>query len=224
MKPHKPYFGLLQRRELLLPTWPGLLLLALLFTGFMLITVLNVQSFLTLTEPVKAKILVVEGWVPDYVLEEAMSEFELGHYSKLYVTGGPIERGLAMSRFKTFAEHGATMLIKMGLSASDVEAVPAPKVQRDRTYVSALALKSRLQGLGAGVKSMNLVSEGVHARRSRLLFEKAFDHDISVGIIAIEDRNYVNEHWWKYSDGVRSVIDELFAYLYALLVFPFVEP
>jgi hypothetical protein len=71
---------------------------------------------------------------------------------------------------------------------------------------------------------INLMSLGVHSRRSRLLFDQAFDGDLRVGIIAVEDRNSYGEYWWKFSNGVRSIVNELFAYIYALLVFPFVEP
>jgi hypothetical protein len=218
------FFGLLQRRECLVPTWQGLFLFILLGAGFLSIALLNIQPFLTLTEPVKAEVLVVEGWVPDYVLEKAVVEFERGHYSKLFVTGGPIEEGGMLSEYKTFADLGAAILVKMGVSSSVIEAVPAPSVRRDRTYASALALKSRLHQQSPGVTGINLVSIGVHARRSHRLFQMAFGNDVRVGIIAIENRNYSNEPWWKYSDGVRTVIDELFAYIYALTIFPFIEP
>lgn len=87
-----------------------------------------------------------------------------------------------------------------------------------------MALKRRLHQQASGVTGINLVSIGVHARRSHLLFQKAFGSDVRVGIIAIEDRNYSNERWWKFSDGVRAVMDELFAYIYALIVFPFIDP
>lgn len=225
MKTRDGYLGLLQRRECLLPTWRGLFLFVFLLAGMTVLAVLNVQSFLMLTEPVQAEILVVEGWVPDYVLEETRLEFESGHYSKLYVTGGPIDQGRAMSDYKSYAELGAAILVKMGVNSKLVEAVPAPSVRRDRTYTSALALQSRLSQEAAFVVSgMNVVSEGVHARRSHLLFQKAFDHKLRIGIIAIEDKNYYSDGWWKSSKGVRAVTDEFFAYIYAVLIFPFVEP
>lgn len=220
---YKVFYGLLQHRVCLVPTWRGLFLFMLLGIAFLVMAVLNVQPFLALTEPVQAEVLVVEGWVPDYVLEQAAVEFERGRYRKLYVTGGPIEQGGALSEYKTFAELGAAILVRMGVNRNAIEAVPAPFVQRDRTYASALALKSKLQQPGTALTGINLMSVGVHARRSHLLFQRAFK-DVQVGIIAIEDRNYYTEHWWKFSDGVRTVMDELFAYIYALIVFPFVEP
>lgn len=223
MKPYL-FYGLFQRHQCLLPTWRGLFLIVFVGAGFLLMAVLNVQPFLALTEPVPAQVLVVEGWVPDYVLEKAALEFNRGNYSKLFVTGGPLEKGGMFSGHKTHAELGAAILIGMGIGKNAIEAVPAPPVLRDRTYASALALKSWLHERNPGVTSLNLVSVGVHARRSHLLFQKAFDDGLRVGIIAVEDRNYSGERWWKFSAGVRAVMDELFAYIYALLVFPLVEP
>jgi uncharacterized SAM-binding protein YcdF (DUF218 family) len=224
MKPHTHLFGLLRRRECLLPTWQGLLLFIVLIAGGILLFMLNVQSYLALSDPVSADVLVVEGWVPDFVMEEAAVEFKRGHYRKVYVTGGPIEHGGSMSEFKSYAELGAAILANMGINKSEIDAVPAPSVLRDRTYASALSLKSYLHKEAVATKSINLMSLGVHSRRSRLLFQQAFDGDLRVGIIAVEDRNYYGQRWWKFSSGVRAIADEFFAYIYALIVFPFVEP
>jgi hypothetical protein len=145
------------------------------------------------------------------------------HYRRLYVTGGSLEIGGHLSEYKTYAELGAATLVRMGMSKSAIEAVPAPSVQRDRTYTSAVALRNRLHQQTSHEAGINLVSVGAHARRSRLLFQKAFGEDLRVGIIAIENRGYDPKCWWKSSSGVRTVVDELIAYIYALVVFPFVE-
>jgi hypothetical protein len=223
MNKRKAFFGLLQRRELLVPTWQGLLLFVSAFAGLFALIALNIQPFLSLNAPVQAEVLVVEGWVPDFVLEEAKTMFEQGHYKKIYVTGGPIESGVAVSGYQTYAELGAATLREMGLGKDVVEAVTAPFVRKDRTFASALALKNKLNQQAVKISAINLVSLGVHSRRSHLLFQKAFANESQVGIIAVEDRNYYGERWWKFSEGVRKVTDELFAYLYVVLVFPFVE-
>ena len=67
--------------------------------------------------------------------------------------------------------------------------------------------------------NFNLMTLGAHARRSRLLFEEAFDGKASVGIISITNREYDPRHWWKYSEGVREVIGESVAYVYARFFF-----
>lgn len=195
---------------------------ALFGVMFIVMAVLKVHPFLAVTSPVPANVLVVEGWVPDYVLEETKVEFERHHYRRLYVTGGPLDIGGSLSEYKTYAELGAASLVRMGMSKSTLEAVPSPWVRQDRTYASAIALKNLLHQRAAGETGINLVVIGAHARRSQLLFQKAFDEESRVGIIAIENRDYDPRHWWKSSEGSRTVIDELIAYFYALVVFPFV--
>jgi hypothetical protein len=108
----------------------------------------------------------------------------------------------------------------MGMSNETVQAVPAAYVQKDRTYAAAVALQRWLHQHNAMPKAINLISVGAHARRSRLLFEKAFGSGTRIGIIAVEDRSYDPSHWWKSSQGVRSVVDEMIAYGYARFLFP----
>lgn len=180
---------------------------------------LAIHPFLAVTHPVLGKILVVEGWVPDYVLKAAKLEFEQHHYRKLYVTGGAIGSGAPLSEYKTYGELGAATLIRMGMNKYSVEAVPASYVRRDRTYASALSLKNWLQQHSFHENNINLISLGAHSRRSQLLFQQAFGENFRVGIIAIENRDYDPKHWWKFSAGVRAVIDEFIAYIYVVAVF-----
>jgi hypothetical protein len=218
-KPHRLFWGLLRRRECLLPTWRGGLLL-LLAGGLLAIgAVRKAHSFLAINDPVAGGALVVEGWAPDYALEQAITEFRRHPYTRIYVVGVPLERGAPLSEYKTYAELSAATLLKLGLNRDSVQAVPAPPVRQDRTYASALALKKWLQEHNAMPAEFNLISLGPHARRSRLLFEKAFGGDVRVGIIALEDQDYDPQHWWKSSQGVRAVTDELTAYAYARLLF-----
>jgi hypothetical protein len=60
---------------------------------------------------------------------------------------------------------------------------------------------------------------GAHARRTRLLFEKALPKEASVGIIAVENQDFDASHWWRSSQGVRTVVGEIIGYAYARLVF-----
>ena len=63
--------------------------------------------------------------------------------------------------------------------------VPSRINDRDRTCSAALALRNWFREHHAGVQSINVVTEDVHARRSRLLFQKAFGPGVNVGIISI---------------------------------------
>ena len=69
------------------------------------------------------------------------------------------------------------------------------------------------------VKSVTVLTLDVHARRTRLLYRKALGQGITVGVMAIADREYDPEHWWRYSEGVKEITSEAFAYLYARFFF-----
>ena len=66
---------------------------------------------------------------------------------------------------------------------------------------------------------MNVVTESVHARRSRLLFQMAFGDEVQGGVIGVPSPDYEAARWWRYSEGIKEVISEGAAYLYARFLF-----
>jgi uncharacterized SAM-binding protein YcdF (DUF218 family) len=219
MESSKTCLGLLRRRQCLVPTLRGWFLLVLSLAALALVGILRIGPFLAVTEPVPGGVLVVEGWEPDYMLEIAIAEYKQHHYAKLFVTGIPLTQGAPLSEYKTYAELGAASLVKLGMSTNDIQAVPTGAIRRDRTYATALSLKYWLRDHGMAPTKVNLMTGGPHARRSRLLFEKALGRGVTVGVIAIPSRDYDEVHWWHSSAGVRNIIGETLAYAYARLLF-----
>jgi uncharacterized SAM-binding protein YcdF (DUF218 family) len=213
-------WGLLTRRERWGLSWRGRLIAALLVVAAGWALLAGIFPFLAVTHRVDTRVLVVEGWVPDAVIQAAIHEFKTGSYERVFSTGGPIEwSGGYTSDDDTTAIWGKGRLIRGGLRPELVEMAPARVVDRDRTFSSAVALRDWLRAHGVFVQSLNLVTEDVHARRSRLLFQKAFGDGVTVGIIAVPNPDYDIRHWWRYSEGVRDVIGETLAYLYARFLF-----
>ncbi|OHE76063.1 MAG: hypothetical protein A2107_05960 [Verrucomicrobia bacterium GWF2_62_7] len=219
MKPHTPFWGLLRRRECLAPTLRGWALMLATATALVVTVVGKLHSFLAVTAPVPAEVLVVEGWAPDYTFEEAVAEFRRHYYKKVYVTGGPLEQGSHLSEYQSYAKLGAAMLVRMGLNNEVVQAVPSRPVRQDRTHAAAVALNDWLRQHNAMPASLNVISLGAHARRSWLIFGKVLSEKTRVGILAVEDRDYDPKCWWRTSQGVRLVADELLAYCYARFLF-----
>ncbi|HAV65222.1 MAG TPA: cytosine deaminase [Verrucomicrobiales bacterium] len=210
---------LLHRRELPVPTWRGWLVLLGLLTLLSTIGCRTIQPFLAVNDPVPGGPLVIEGWLADYALQAAVNEFQRRTYDGLYTTGVPLEKGAPLSEYRTYAELGAAVIAALGVATNAVHAVPAPDVRRDRTYTSAVALREWFAGQGRGVKQLTVVSVGAHARRTRLLYEFAFGPEVRIGVICVPDREYEPDRWWASSAGVRDVVDETVAYLYARFVF-----
>jgi hypothetical protein len=180
----------------------------------------SVLPFLSVSDPIPGKILVVEGWSPDYAIAEGITEFRRHHYERLFVTGVPIEKGAPFFELQTYAEFGAATIRRIDPDMSRfVTAVPAPFVRQDRTYTSAVALKNWSAAQGRMPDRITVVSVGPHARRTRLLYEKAFGQTVKIGVIAVEDQAYDPRRWWASSPGVRTVLSELIAYGYTRFFF-----
>lgn len=208
------------RRERWSLTWRGwlaLLGLALLFSWAL---VHWMPPFLAPTQRLKTKILVVEGWIPQYALQQAMKEFHTGGYEIIYVTGGPVVgTGGYINDYNTSASVGRELLVGYGLPTNLVVMTPSHISGRDRTYNAALALRAWFRAHQIATTNFNVLTEDVHARRTQLLFQKAFGREVRVGIIATENPDYEPAHWWRYSEGVRQILGESIAYLYAKFIF-----
>jgi uncharacterized SAM-binding protein YcdF (DUF218 family) len=213
-------WGILTRKERWGLSWRGWLIV---FAGVLLasyVFLFRVYPFLAVTHRVDTNVLVVEGWVHEYAIRAAVEEFHRGSYQRIFTTGGPVEGSERyVNDYQTEASVGADLLRKSGLPIESVEMVPSRVMNRDRTYGSAVALRSWFRGHNLVARSLNVLTEDVHARRSRLLFQEALGKDIKVGIIAVPNPDYDSRHWWRYSAGVKDISSETVAYVYAKLLF-----
>ena len=179
----------------------------------------RLYPFLALSEPVDSDALVIEGWLADVPLEEALAWADAHGIKTLYLTGGPIETGSWLAPWRTYPEMTAARLEAIGAAARyDIRPVPAPRTRKDRTWLSAVTLRDAL-GTNAPA-SLILASEGPHVRRSALLFRRVFGDAVRIGTLPLTPTDFDATDWWKSSTGVRTVLSETIAYPYALLSRP----
>ncbi|PZR80125.1 MAG: cytosine deaminase [Chthoniobacterales bacterium] len=201
-------------------SWTGWLLMAGITLLGSYVLFVSVYPFLAVTDRVPADTLVVEGWVHEYAAHEAAAEYYRDGYAHLLTTGGPVVgKGGYVNDFQTSASVGAELLKKAGIPSTSVQMVPSRVIGRDRTFSSAIALRDWLAQRNVIINSVNVLTEDAHARRTRLLFQKALGPKVKVGIIAVRSPDYDANRWWRCSDGVREVIGEAIAYFYAKLLF-----
>jgi uncharacterized SAM-binding protein YcdF (DUF218 family) len=222
----RKFWGIFKRKERWGLTWRGWLLGVAIAATAVCLLVLNVYSFLSVTHRVDANILVVEGWVLPFVITAGVEEFNTGSYDRIFTTGGPVTGiGGFVNDFQTDASVGASRLRAAGVPNGAVQMVPSRVNDRDRTYSSAVALRRWVEEHNDKIRGINIVTETTHARRTRALFQKAFGKKMAIGVIAVRNPDYDPDHWWRTSQGVRDVMGEAVAYVYALCLFhPSTEP
>lgn len=214
------FFGFIDRRERWGFSARGWLAFAVLLLAFFAALLYGIYPYLSVSAPVPAEVLVIEGWLGSPALKAAASHIRTNHYHYIFTTGGPVE-GYEDSTliFDSYAHRAWSRLIKLGIAPQSVTRVPAPHTDRNRTYTSALALRSWMSQHGGEPAALNVFSQSVHSRRTRLLYQKAFGSRTRIGVIAAPPEGYNQDLWWNYSAGVKDVIEEAAGYFYARLFF-----
>ncbi|MGB9475288.1 MAG: ElyC/SanA/YdcF family protein, partial [Candidatus Udaeobacter sp.] len=213
-------FGVLVRKERWGLSRRGWLIVLTATVAAFCLLLFGIYPFLAVTHRVNSNVLVVEGWIHEYAIQAAVDEFRFRGYSRIFTTGGPVEgSGRYTNDYNTSASVGAELLIKNGLAEGFVQVVPSRVMDHDRTYGSAVALRNWFRDHNMNVSRLNVITEDLHARRTRLLFQKAFGTDVQVGIIAVANVDYPANRWWHYSQGLKDVVSEFAAYLYGRLLF-----
>ncbi len=212
-------FRLLVKKQVYVPTVLGWFLLLGCLVGLSFACVNRAYPFLAYENPIDSDVFIIEGWVPDYVLDRGLIPFEGCHSRLLITTGGPLEVGAELAAYKTDAQLTAARLLKMGFREEQIVAVPSQTVDRDRTYAAAQAVRQWLEA-NPGVKRANLVTKGAHTRRSFIIFKAVLPATFELGALAVPPRDYNPKRWWASSEGFRVVVSEGIAYAYARLAGP----
>jgi hypothetical protein len=213
-------FPLFRKKERWTPTWQGRLVMLLILIFLVYLYTVNIVSFLSPETPVDADLLVVEGYMPDYALEEAMTIFNACGYDHMILTGKKREKGAHLDQYSDDGQYSAATLAALGFDPGRLTVVVTDDdISKDRTYHSALEVREWIQEHKPGTTQVDLVSMGTHSRRSWLLFQKAMGHSMQVGIYSIPNQSYDPRRWWRSSHGFREVNKETIAWVYARFFF-----
>jgi uncharacterized SAM-binding protein YcdF (DUF218 family) len=218
--PPQKFFKLLNKKERWGFSRRGWSILGVFLMTSIYLWMVTVHPFLAVTDRVDANYLVMEGWVHMHAAQATAAEFRTGKYRQIFITGLPVEgSGEYDKDSNTESWVGAGLLLRAGIPDEFLQRVPCRKVERNRTYSAALELKKWFLAQHLEVQGINIVTEDAHARRTRLLFQEAFGPDMKIGIISVADPDYDPKHWWRYSEGVREIMSESIAYIYARFFF-----
>lgn len=213
------FFRFFKKRERWGLTLMGWFVVSIVAVGVPLALLPQIPGFLAVEERVKGDILVLESWIPDFTIPGAVEEFRRHGYQRLVLTGVPILYDGHLSGFRNYAQVTGARLVTLGLDKEKIVAIEVSDVKRDRTYQSATAIKKWLASSHINSRGVNVYTLDTHSRRSRLLFKKALGDDFAVGVIPARDIRYDPMTWWKSSNGFRTVMDELIAYVYIVVFF-----
>ena len=177
--------------------------------------VTSIYGFLAVNHPLGEGILVVEGWIPAKTLAESVHVFNSGAYQYLVVVGGPIVgTGAESGHARTYADLAASRLEQLGFDTNKLIKINVPPVSSERTLTGAAHVKRWLELSGTKVCCVDILTAGVHARKSWILSRYALGGSYRVGIIAGPQASFDPRYWPVSRKGTWIVGRNLAGYLY----------
>lgn len=106
----------------------------------------------------------------------------------------------------SYANKCAADLRDLGVRVP-VVAVPAPGRPDSRSWANAswFGVRAKTDKLVA----CDVITVGVHARRTRALYQRACGPDVRVGVIALTDPRCASDDWWRHRDGWVLMLKEI---------------
>ncbi|HVU33787.1 MAG TPA: ElyC/SanA/YdcF family protein [Opitutaceae bacterium] len=203
----------------MVPTLLGcIVLLALIGTPIALWTFCG-ERFLSVTARVPSKILIVEAWMHEDGAHAAAAEFSRpgADYDHVVATGGLTGEHWFRQRWSE-VDIVRRELSRLGIESPVFIPAPAPDVESQRTYLNAVSARDALARRGIHPTTIDVLTRGVHARRSRLVFQKVFGPQTKVGVIAWIPPGFDRGHWWDESERAIDFIKESAGYFFEALL------
>lgn len=179
----------------------------------------GLHPFLALRRPVEAQVMVIEGWIPRRALVHAVAAFHAGDYRWMVTNGGQITSIASQQSYGTYARKARQALIGMGIAAQKIIPVAGNHGSNgSKTYRNAKATVDWLRQHKADIKAINIFTLDAHARKSYLLYQKAAQGRLQVGIVPIPPVDYSPDLWFLSIYGIGYVLKNMVGYLYALVL------
>lgn len=220
IRPHGMNIKMFQKRQVWVPTFTGTIAILIIVAIGLVSLASNLHNFLALNQPIKAHILVVEGWMDSAELDQAAKLAKQVGYQHVITTGGHVKGLPYTGKTATYAELSRNYLITYGnLNPQVVTAVSTPESAQDRTYLSAVMVRLWLEQAQLDNTSIEIASAGVHSRRTKATFRLALKPTMNLGIRAVQPSGYDPNTWWKTSVGAKTVITECISWIWTELFF-----
>lgn len=129
--------------------------------------------------------------------------------------GGP---GRIVNDYNSHPQIIRNKLFELGVDSSKVTAITIKKTIFNRTLASAVAVREWLKSSEMKVKGINIVSKGIHSRRTWLAYSRILDRACNIGIISLPDQINSDSKNNKVLKTLGEALDLIY---YNIILFPY---
>lgn len=139
-------------------------------------------------------------------------------FNSVFYTGKSVRKVRIINNYCSYAERARIILAGYGIDSSKITAVAGKNKNTHKTLHSALAFKIWADTTEYKATGINIISQGVHGRRTFITYSKVIGNRYPIGIISL-DYNKVSE---KYILKSINVLHEVLSLIYYYIILIFV--
>ncbi|HNR54841.1 MAG TPA: hypothetical protein PKJ19_06740 [Flavobacteriales bacterium] len=137
-----------------------------------------------------------------YAKVDGINVHALQRTVRVHRSSGEVEPGTP-----SYADASAEALVALGVSWSRIRRLPTVMLGESRTWANAQRFAREAEE--RSIHRVDVISFGIHARRSRLTYSEACGNGVVVGIRSVEDPELRPGLWWRRPMGWLKVLREL---------------
>lgn len=138
-------------------------------------------------------------------------------YNSVFYKGHKIRLKSITNNYRSYAEKAKTILAGYGIDTSIIIAIPGTKRHLHKTLNTALAFRNWADTSEIMISGINIVTQGVHGRRTFVTYRRIIGDGYPIGIISLDYQNSKENYLFGLINTAREVLS-LF-YYYILLLF-----
>jgi len=138
-------------------------------------------------------------------------------YQSIYDIGRLDGKNIIVNDYDSQSGFARNKLIRIGIDPAKVVAVNGERTKVNRTLSSALAFRRWLKSYNGNVDGINIISKGIHSRRTMMTYKSILGKKIKIGIIALPESEKPGFHGLKYRDVLSEVLNLVY---YRIILIP----
>ena len=155
-----------------------------------------------------------------YVKEIQINDsITLGYkYNSVYDIGRLGGTNRIANNYDYESEQSRIKIIASGIHPSSIIATTGENSRINRTLQSALAFRSWLENYGGNVNGINIMSGGIHSRRTMITYKSILEKKIEIGIICLKEPASKGFPKYKFKDILSEMLNLIY---YRIILIPY---
>lgn len=135
-------------------------------------------------------------------------------YNSVYDIGRLGGTNRFINNYNSESELSRIHLMKSGIDPTLIIAITGKSSRINRTLKSTLAFRDWLENSNVNVSSINIISDGIHSRRTMITYRSILKSNIEIGIISLSEQT--KEGFPKHK--FREILSETFKLIYYRII------